>query len=228
MSKKQPSMLLLLLQLKEFNISFHFEILQGITPQQQPDLPENKLNKTFHYKLLNLSGFNPCTRGINEASLPDYQTIKEISPEKVLQENDYLIACKGEVRGYSMVNSKTVMEELKKHTPHDGIVASNHFLILRTRMRENMESSEIRFLHNVMDILIPELRKLGSSKTGAAKYLTINEVANFRFNYPGTEYSEIEKFDAISIRYLEKLHEFEAVKKELDIYNRDLAWKIIK
>jgi hypothetical protein len=220
-------MLLLLLPHSKYQVRDVFDVWQGITLLQPHEKTVDANPRQHLYKVINLSGINACSKVIDESNLIDYPSERDKSHDKLLAEHDYLISCKGEVRGYSLLNSKEVLDNIKKQGSCDGLVASNHFLILRPRMCSTLSSEEIRFLHNILDIILLKFKLIATGKPGIAKYLTINDVANYSIHYPYTGSFEIEKFDDIFKRYLEKLHELKEVKKELDSYNRYLASTII-
>jgi len=225
--KFEMDMLLLILDHIKFQVKDQFEIRQGITKANSGRKEESdKVNSTT-YKVVNLSGIDSCTGEIDKSRLVNYTPKRDVSPDKLLSGLDYLISCKGEVKGYSMLYSEDLLSNKQEDYKFKGIVASNHFLVLRPRMISRNSTDEIRFLHNLLDIISAELRSLAVAKKGPAKYLTINDVANYQFNFPYKDTVEIEEFKKVSRQYRKSFEDFKKAKERLYDYNRAIADKIL-
>lgn len=219
-------MLLLLMAVTKFQLKDQFEIWQGITVAQTKEKDPELQLPSQAYKLVNLSGIDPCSRQIDDEKLLEYYPARDIKTNKLLKRCDYLISCKGEVKGYSMLYSENVFKEIEKTKSSRGLVASNHFLVLRPRMVAETSINELRFLHNLLDILIPSLKKLASEKGGKAKYLNINDVADYTFNFPYSNAKELENFNSVIAKYNSRLNDLTMAKRDLDEYNKSLEHKI--
>lgn len=219
-------MLLLLLPPVKFQLKDQFDIWQGITASRNQESILKKKKASERYKIVNLSGVNACTGMIEEDNLVDYLPARGIPEEKLLAKYDYLISCKGEVKGFSMLFSEKVFEILKKKSCR-GLVASNHFLVLRPRMISNTSITEIRYLHNLLGIIVSRLNDLPSVRHRVNKYVTVNEVANYTFSFPFKDSKVVDSFNDMFMNYIKSLNEFIDAKERLDEYNRRLESKII-
>ncbi|HPR13630.1 MAG TPA: hypothetical protein PLV06_14680 [Bacteroidales bacterium] len=220
-------MLLLLLSPDKFRIKDLFEVWQGITTNRDRDEYPAKKKMSAKYKVVNLSSINDCTGMITSDRLVDYTPARNIPEEKLLTKNDYLISCKGEVKGFSMINSQMFFETKKNTKTFPWLAASNHYLVLRPRMLSGIGHEEIIYLHNLLSIFIPELDNLARSRPGNTKYLTLNDVANYKIRYPDKRVGIINEFNRLFNEYSEKLGELNDIKGRLDEFNRSLASKII-
>lgn len=220
-------MFILFMAHTKFQIKDQFELRQGVTMTGTKDKGRSKKVESDTYKVVNLSGIDTCTGEISERKLVNYSPVREIGPDKLLSNQDYLISCKGEVNGYSMLLSEDLLSGSKIASRFKGIVASNHFLVLRPRMISELSVDDIRFLHNLLDILSVELRSLAAAKPGVTKYLTINDVANYLFSFPFKDAAELAEFKAVSVQYRNSLKKFKKAKSRLNEYNRSIADKIL-
>ena len=74
-----------------------------------------------------------------------------------------------------------------------GIVASNHFIVLRPRVSTIEIFKNSYLLYNIIDIIIPELNQFISKKSNKVKlpYITISELENYSFSIPGSNLNEL-------------------------------------
>ena len=208
-------LLLLLPQLHQGRLKDFYEIRQGVTVLQS--------NGKGLYKAINLSGIDTCTKMIDEKKLVDYEPVREVSLDKLLTNTDYLVTSKGEVKGFSLLDAGEFLQSMTADGSCKGIVASNHFLVLRPKDISGTNTDEVRFAHNLLDILILEFDKIASGKAGVSKYLTINDLADLKINNPLSNSDSLVQFTGIMNRYLQKLSELNKLKIELDRFNRELA-----
>ena len=211
-------LLLLLPQLKQGRLKDFYEIRQGVTALQ----PAGK----GLYKAINLSGIDACTKMIDENKLVSYDPVREVGYDKLLASTDYLVSGKGEVKGYSLLESGEFIKNLTSDGSCKGIVASNHFLVLRPRDISGSNMDEIRFAHNLLDILIPEFNKIASVKAGNSKFLTINDLGDLKISNPLTNSDLFRQFTEIMTSYTQKQQALNEVKIELDNFNRHLASQV--
>lgn len=228
-------MLLLLLNIdyQEFQLKDLFEIRQGVTMVKQ-NRTSKKSSGKYHYKVINLSALDTCSRRLVPENLVDYYPGKEINPDKCLSPDDYLITCKGTVKGFSLFFSNELFNKAGDEKPYNGILASNHFFILRPRgiiggNNSPLPFKEKVFLDNLMDIVAEELNKdVAYGKGSSTKYLTIREVENFVINYPFKDKKKIDEFSVIFDQYYKKLQELNEAKNKLDLFNHELRKLIIQ
>jgi hypothetical protein len=211
-------LLLLLPQLKQGRLRDFYEIRQGVTVSQSP-------GKGL-YKAINLSGIDACTKMIDENKLVSYDPVREVGSDKLLANTDYLVSGKGEVKGYSLLDAGEFIHNLTLNGSCKGIVASNHFLVLRPRDISGSNMDEIRFAHNLLDILVPEFYKIASVKAGNSKFLTINDLGDLKISHPWSDSDFFRQYSDIMTRYIQKQQELNVVKIELDNFNRDLASRV--
>ena len=211
-------LLLLLSLLKQGRLRDFYEIRQGVTVTQP--------NGKALYKAINLSGIDTCTKIIDKKKLVDYDPVREVGPDKLLTNTDYLVASKGEVKGYSMLDSEEFLHSMTADGSCKGIVASNHFLVLRPRDISGSNMDEIRFAHNLLDILIPEFNKIASVKAGNSKFLTINDLGDLKISNPLTNSDLFRQFTEIMTSYTQKQQALNELKIELDNFNRHLASQV--
>lgn len=219
-------MLLLLLLHEKFQIKDQFEIWQGVTTSRNLWKESGKKKPSDIYKVVNLSGIDNCTGMIEAENLIDFMPTRSIPEDKLLTKYDYLISCKGEVKGFSMLMSENILEMMKKKSC-GGLVASNHFLVLRPRLIADAGISEIGFLHNLLGIISAKLNDLPSVKKRINKYVTVNEVSNYTFAFPYKDGKVVDSFNAVFSNYIGSLKDFIYAKERVDEYNRILETKII-
>ena len=208
-------LLLLLPQLDQGRLKDFYEIRQGVTVLQS--------NGKALYKAINLSGIDTCTKMIDGKKLVDYDPVREVGPDKLLTNTDYLVSSKGEVKGFSLLNAGEFLLSMTADGSCKGIVASNHFLILRPKDISGTNPNEVRFAHNLLDIMVLEFNKIASGKAGVSKYLTISDLADLKIHNPLSNSDSLVQFTGIMNRYLQKQNELNKVKIELDHFNHELA-----
>ena len=208
-------LLLLLLLHNKGRLRDFYEIRQGVT------VPASSVKGA--YKAINLSGIDACSKRIDVNKLIDYDPVREVGADKLLCASDYLVAGKGEVKGFSMLESGELIPSMTKEGICKGIVASNHFLVLRPRDISGASIDEIRFAHNILDILLPKFKTMAALKTGGSKYLTINDLGEMKTTHPWSDSDVFNQFTEIMTRYNRAQVELNEVKAELDNFNRDLS-----
>ena len=219
---------MLLLLLKMVRVKDLFEVKQGFTVVSPKNSSKDTDSLPNKYKVINLSGINTSSRFLNINDLADHSSEKPVSPDKLLTRNDYLLSCKGVVKGFSLRFSDEIFDDLNHQSTFKGIIASNHFFILRLRKIEESNSKDTYFFHNLLDIISAELNKIANNKKGIAKYLTIGDVENYTFNLSDFDLDErIEKFNGLFKVYEHHLRESYLAKKQLDVLNKSFSDKII-
>jgi hypothetical protein len=192
-----------------YTLSEMFEIRQGIAT---PYLKHKAGSKNSHlYKLIYPADLNILFKSLEVNQLTDFKSDKELSTGKLLSSDDYLLSCKGIVKGFSMLYSDVALSA-GNTKPYKGIVATNQFIIARPRAGIK-EIYGVPYLHNLLDILVPYMNEMTVNKAGKSilRYITISDIVDISLELP--------------IKNAEtKRKEFESVykswKKNLDLFHK--------
>ncbi len=167
---------MLLLERFELTLSDVFKIEGGIKVQNWGELRKVKMiNPSMIPKL----DYHPIIEEFAEIKTSNAKT------ERFLLPNDYLIASKQNIKGYSLMNTDNI--------DGNNIVASEHFLVLRYKPTWNAIFGSSYIVHNLLDILVKKLAIEKSKKFGAQKYITIEDVANSKISFNLNGNNEIDE-----------------------------------
>jgi hypothetical protein len=156
--------------------------------------------------------------------LATFSSPREIKNTHLLKKLDYLISSKGQIKGYALYRSNAFEDGGKGE--YLGLVASNHFLVLRPRASTLEAFDYTYFIYNLLDLLIPQfnnLAKHGTKKSGI-QYLTVSDLQDFSIQLP--EIGNLEElqreFMQIHQEYESRLNALNLSKVNLEKYNQRL------
>ena len=237
------SLLLLLLQEQSYKhkLSDLFDIKQGIAIK-----PGSNLKGKYRYKAVFPSMMNSPFKVLDSNELNDFYTDTELSEEKLLTKDDYLIACKGLIKGFSLFQSESCLKSIKNEKMH-GVVASNHLIILRPKPITHMFISDTYFLHNLLDMVVERITGyLSDNKGKKQQYITIADLKNINIGLHWNSLDEelqkigpdkleefkkvfgekIEAFQQLFADWDEKLKAFNEANTKLKEFNTQLQNQI--
>jgi hypothetical protein len=218
-------MLLLLVNSYRYALSDIFDVRQG---SGIPYIKEERKSKNAKkYKLLYPADLNQVFKSLDGLPLSDYQVEREINPEKILTAEDYILTCKGIIRGFSMQHSKVAISAAKENGS-TGMLPSNHFIVLRAR-EISKEMYGIPYMHNLLDLLVPKLNEFTEQRAGKKllRYITISDIVNITLDLPLKNWSNKEKdFDAVYKPWKKNLDQFSKTELILKDYNNKLMEEI--
>ena len=173
-----------------YTIGDLFEIFQGTAIISKKSQKNNSAG--FKYKTIYISDLSNKYETLNFIELNDYEPVKNLKKEKILTGKDYLLTCKGVIKGYALCKSQNLFNKMDSKE-NLGIVASNHFIVLRPRVSTIEIFKNSYLLYNIIDIIIPELNQFISKKSNKVKlpYITISELENYSFSIPGSNLNEL-------------------------------------
>lgn len=173
-----------------YTIGDLFEIFQGTAIISKKSQKNNSAG--FKYKTIYISDLANKYETLNFIELNDYEPVKNLKKEKILTGKDYLLTCKGVIKGYALCKSQHLFNKMDSKE-NLGIVASNHFIVLRPRASTIEIFQNSYLLYNIIDLIIPELNQLISKKSNKVKltYITISELENYSFSIPGSNLNEL-------------------------------------
>jgi hypothetical protein len=205
-----------------YTIGDLFEIFQGTAIISKKSQKNNSAG--FKYKTIYISDLANKYETLNFIELNDYEPVKNLKKEKILTEKDYLLTCKGVIKGYALCKSLEIFNKIitKKYL---GIVASNHFIVLRPRASTIEIFQNSYLLYNIIDLIIPELNQLISKKSNKVKlpYITISELENYSFSIPGSNLNElITEFQKLYNERQENIKELQEADNAIKVFNEIL------
>lgn len=173
-----------------YTIGDLFEIFQGTAIISKKSQKNNSAG--YKYKTIYISDLSNKYETLNFIELNDYEPVKNLKKEKILTGKDYLLTCKGVIKGYALCKSQNLFNKMDSKE-NLGIVASNHFIVLRPRVSTIEIFKNSYLLYNIIDIIIPELNQFISKKSNKVKlpYITISELENYSFSIPGSNLNEL-------------------------------------
>ena len=205
-----------------YTIGDLFEIFQGtaiISKKSQI----NSLGGIKH-KSIYISDLPNKYETLNYSELNDYEPVKNLKKEKILTGKDYLLTCKGVIKGYALCKSQNLFNKMDSKE-YLGIVASNHFIVLRPRASTIEIFQNSYLLYNIIDLIIPKLNQFVSKKRNKAKlpYITISELENYSFLIPGSNLNElITEFQKLYNERQEKIKELQGADNAIKVFNEIL------
>jgi hypothetical protein len=203
-----------------YTIGDLFEIFQGtaiISKKSQINTSDG-----IKYKTIYISDLPDKYETLNFLELNGYESQKKIKKEKLLTENDYLLSCKGGIKGYALCKSLNIFNELAS-SEYQGIVASNHFIVLRPRTSTIEIFQKSYLLYNLIDIIIPQLNQFASEKSNKVKlpYITISELQNYSFSMPGSNFDNvITEFQKLYLERHENIRSLNKIDKKINEFNK--------
>ena len=205
-----------------YSIGDLFEIFQGTAIISK----KSQINTSggFKYKTIYISDLPNKYETLNFFELNGYESIKKIKKEKLLTEKDYLLTCKGVIKGYALCNSLDIFKEMPSNE-YQGIVASNHFIVLRPRASTIEIFQKSYLLYNLIDIIIPKLNQLVSKKSNKIKlpFITISELEYCLFLLPGSNLDElINQFQKLYNERQENISNLIKIDEKISQFNKQL------
>jgi len=208
---------------RHYSFSELFEIKQG------PMLPSKKNNESsqesgYRYKSIFISDIPASYETLDPELLATFSSPKEMKITHLLKKEDYLISSKGQIKGYALYNSNAF--EDGKEKKYLGLVASNHFLVLRPRASTIEAFGNTYFIYNLLDLLIPQFNNLAKQvqKKSGIQYLTVSDLEVFSIQLPEIGLlKELQgEFMQLHQDYESKLKALNQSKMNLEKYNQGL------
>lgn len=205
-----------------YTIGELFEIFQGtaiISKKSQINISDG-----IKYKTIYISDLPNKYETLNFFELNSYESLKKIKKEKLLTEKDYLVTCKGVIKGYALCKSPDIFNEITSNE-YQGMLASNHFIVLRPRKSTIQIFQNSYLLYNIIDIIIPELNQFISRKRNKEKlsYITISELENYSFSMPGSNLNElINEFQKLYNERQENISNLIKLDKTISQFNKQI------
>lgn len=212
----------------QYTLSELFDIKQGLLLPSKSKR-QNALNGVNKYKSLFISDMPAPYEPLNVDSLADFSLSKEIKKTHLLCKQDYLISTKGQIKGYALYHSKAFEHD---DIQNSGIIASNHFIVLKPRTSTLEAFGESYFIYNILDLIIPRLNTLAkqSTKENQTPYITISDLQNFTINLPDAKaLNELNRtFLELNKDFEFKIKEMHESRNKLNSYNKSLESKFFK
>ena len=217
--------LLLGTQYHNYSLSELFTIKQGhILPTK------NKLGITgkYRYKVIYPSDFNSVRRQVDITKLDDYFCEKKIGEDKILTSDDFIISCKGTIKGYSLFHSKKEIIELAQ-MGYCGLITSNQCITFKPMSTAKSFYKSDYYLHNILELLIPVMNNISGNKekSSSINYITINDVSKISVSLPvSVNNSEIEEFNNVFNDWKDKYLKLQEAEKGLEDFNNKLRKRL--
>ena len=208
------------------SLSELFEIKQGVALSSKKEIEKSVGQHT--YKVVYVSDLGNPYHLLDFDELTDYAIDTKIKEEKLLTLNDYIISCKGEIKGFSLSKSSNIFNSISELN-YSGLFVSNHFIILRPRPSILMMYGNSYFLHNILDLLIPIINKSISQNENKKimPYITIGEIEKYSVLLPGPGFQKkITDFEKVYQSWSDKFELFQEANEELKIFNNELLNEI--
>jgi len=208
---------------RRYSFSELFEIKQGpMLPSKKND--EDTQERAYQYKSIFISDLPASGQPLDPELLATFSSSKVMKNTHLLQKEDYLISSKGQIKGYALYRSNAFEDDTRNK--YLGLVASNHFLVLRPRASTLEAFGYTYFIYNLLDLLIPQfnnLAKHGSKKSGI-QYLTVSDLQDFSIQLPENGiFEELQReFMQIHQEYESRLKALNLSKVNLEKYNQRL------
>lgn len=174
------------------------------------------------YKTIYISDLATKYEALNFSEINDYNSNKKIKEEKLLTDKDYIITCKGVIKGYAMCKSPSLFNDLKLNG-YEGLVASSHFIVLKPRQSTLEIFNNSYLLYNLIDVIIPKLNKYVNQNKSRKKipYITISEIENFSISLPGTDlFDLINEFQSLYNKRKEIISSLVEIDEKLNSFNK--------
>lgn len=182
----------------------------------------------YKYKVIYPSDINSFRRRIDFTQLDDYYCDKKIADDKILTQDDFIISCKGTIKGYSMYHAKSEISELEK-MGYSGLITSNQCITFKPTASASFFYKSDYYLHNILEQIIPVMNKVSNTKGGGStiNYITINDISKICVKLPVLDKnSEIEEFNKIFDEWQEKNIQLQDAEFKLEAYNKSLRINI--
>ena len=218
--------MLLFTESMRFTLSELFEIKQGLTLSSKKEIKKTFGNNA--YKVIYVSDLGNPYHLLDFGELTDYATSNKIKEERLLTLNDYVISCKGEIKGLSLYKSTKIFNLLYEKN-YSGLLVSNHFIVLRPRKSTLMLYGNSYFLHNILDLLIPIINKSmnHSADKKIMPYITIAEIEKYSVLLPGANFrKKITDFEKVYQSWSDKFELLQDANDTLVKFNHELLKEI--
>lgn len=226
LARKLNHIMFLFSKNQRYTLAELFKINQGIAFLSKKKI-ETQVGE-YIYKTIYVSDLAIKYNRIHFEGLTDFATLTSIKKDKLLTKEDYIITCKGEIKGFALYNSDDIFENLNELN-YSGLLVSNHFIVLRPRSSTLEIFNNSYLLYNILDLLVPKINAFVKQLESRKKipYVTISEVENFSIILPGSNFMEIvENFEAYYTAYKEKLNLLIQAEEELKRFNASLLNEI--
>ena len=211
-------MLLMMVNGFRYSLAEIFEIWQGIAP---PIPTKNELlNANNIYKMVYPADLGQVFKSLYTQQLAEFGTEREIKREKLLTADDYLISCKGIIKGFSLQHSE-IAPFTQIAGSFKGVLASNQFIVVRPRPSFK-EMYGVPYLHNILDILIPKMNEMTDSsiEKKRLRYITIKDISYISIELPVKECAfKREEFESLHHSWKESLKQFTKMESMLRDHN---------
>lgn len=219
-------------EFKEYSFRDLFDLQTGIVEDKY--LPKSAKNK-YNIEFLKINSFNedgslaeimksPIAQKkfgkVGNATNAKKNELKEVSEEKIIQENDFLIYTRGKPRGFS---AHKFSKDL-----NPKYVATHHFIYLRPRL--NVLDINLSYLHLMVDLFIQKQltenyeRKIIKNKSSQniGNSISIKELKDLKIKLLKDRSAQdqvVEEYKLKLQQYQESLKSLETLENE--IYNND-------
>jgi hypothetical protein len=186
-----------------------FEIKQGIPMSLKRD--KNAVGGE-RYAIVQPSDLNNGLKEDEAMELQEIRMNKSISDEKLLQEFDYLVTCKGYViKGFGLKATHLVK--------YPRILANSHFIVLRPLKTNflSIHDAYVPFVHFLMDRLVETLNELETTKS----YITIKELGNLLL-LDEVSFQQLEAFGRLYATHTKIEDKFKESNKSMNQFYQEL------
>ena len=214
---------MLLLLMNRHHLSELFKIKQGLAIQTKKK-SSNQEGK-YRYKVIYPSNLNEPFKTLNINDLTDCFTDKEITTDKLLTKEDYIVSCKGVIKGFPMLNSENAIKKVIESN-YQGIIASNHFITLRPFPSTQKGLFSLDFMDNVLDLVVDKMSEFIKNSSGPNKknHITIFEIGNISIEMLlALNEEKIKEFDRIYKDWKNCRDSFLKVETQLKDFNNTLV-----
>ena len=221
-----PKQMFLFTENMRLTLSELFEIKQGVALSSKKEI--EKSFGQYTYKVIYVSDLGNPYHLLDFEELTDYATDTKIKEEKLLTLNDYIISCKGEIKGFSLSKSSNIFNSISELN-YSGLFVSNHFIILRPRPSILMMYGNSYFLHNILDLLIPIINDSISQNADKKimPYITIGEIEKYSILLPGAGFlKQLTDFEKVYQSWSDKFEKLQEANETLKKFNDELLNEI--
>jgi hypothetical protein len=160
------------------------DISQGLPfPNKNKNISEDVVN--YRYQTLYVSDMpSSSIEQLNREELSEFYSDKKIKENRLLQLEDYLVSIRGKIKGYALINNQDLF---KLSDDCNGIIATNHFLVLRPRLTARVAFGHL--LYYILDMLMPRINEYAiekqknktNGKENALPFITIADLKEISF-----------------------------------------------
>jgi hypothetical protein len=160
------------------------DISQGLPfPNKNKNISEDVVN--YRYQTLYVSAMpSSSIEQLNREELSEFYSDKKIKENRLLQLEDYLVSIRGKIKGYALINNQNLFN---LSDDCNGIIATNHFLVLRPRLTARVAFGNL--LYYILDMLMPRINEYAiekqknkkNGKENALPFITIADLKEISF-----------------------------------------------